>query len=374
MVLAAPPKSHFESTLPGRYYIDPEIYAREQERIFSEMWVCVGRADDVPAPGQIKTVNVGRESVLIIRGRDGQVRAFLNVCRHRGARLCVEPEGTVGAVIQCKYHAWSYAHDGRLVGAPNMARDEHFNKEEYGLVPVHLAVWHGLIWVNLSDDPAPAEEQLNGPVQARLGDLEMFDRWEMGRLVVGKRIEYEFEANWKITVENFMECYHCGPVHPELVTLIPEFRNGTSYQGLPGQGTSLGDDIEAFTLSGKGNRPPLRGLRDEDKRQYFAWVQWPNVFINLLDDHVIVHTLFPISPTRSKVVCDWLFDPEIVAASDFDPADTVAAFDITNKQDWDVCELTQMGMGSKAFASGGIFVANELHITAFRVMFVSRLV
>ena len=119
----------FETTLPGRYFYDPEIYAREQERLFGQMWTCVGRADALPAAGDFKTVELAGESVLIVRGRDGELRAFLNVCRHRGARLSLEPCGNTGAAIQCMYHAWSYALDGRLIGAPNIARDESLDRE-----------------------------------------------------------------------------------------------------------------------------------------------------------------------------------------------------------------------------------------------------
>lgn len=365
-------QTRFETTLPGRYYYDPAIYQLEQERIYSAMWVCVGRAGDIPEPGRYLAVDVGKESVIVIRGRDEMVRAFLNVCRHRGARLCTDPCGTTGPAIQCRYHAWSYGLDGRLIGAPNLARDEGFDREAFGLVPVHAEVWAGLIWVNLSDDPDPLAAQVEPIVERRMGGLDRFGRWNLDGLALGKRIEYEMKANWKIVVENFMECYHCGPVHPELVHLIPGFRTGTSYQGLPGQGTALGDEIQAFTLSGKGERARLPGLRAEDDRQYFAWVFSPNVFVNLLPDHVIVHTLFPQGPERSKVVCDWLFHPDEVAKPDFDPSDTVAAFDITNMQDWEICELTQLGMTSKAFERGGVFVANEQHITAFRDLVLER--
>jgi glycine betaine catabolism A len=375
MTVTDPVRTSFTSasTLPGRYYWDPAIYERERERIFSEMWICVGRADHIPEPGRMLTVDVGKENVLVVRGRDHVVRAFLNVCRHRGARLCTESSGDLGQVVQCRYHAWSYALDGRLVGAPNIAREEGFDKSEFGLIPVHADIWEGLLWVNLADDPAPLRDQVEPTVTARMGGADKFDRWALGSLVVGKRIEYDVKANWKLIVENFMECYHCGPVHPELVRLIPDFRNGTSYQGLPGEGTSFGDDIEAFTLSGKGNRARLPGLQPEDDRLYYAWVLWPNVFINLLPDHIILHTLQPLGPDRSHVVCDWLFDPSEVAKPDFDPSDTVAAFDITNVQDWDICELTQLGMTSKAYERGGLFVANELHITAFRDLVLERL-
>ncbi|HKG27488.1 MAG TPA: aromatic ring-hydroxylating dioxygenase subunit alpha [Thermomicrobiales bacterium] len=373
MVTTELPRTRFESTLPGRYFWDPEIYDRERDRIFSSMWVCVGRADDLPEAGRYLLADVGRESVVIVRGRDGLIRAFLNVCRHRGARLCTDPCGSTGQAIQCRYHAWSYALDGRLIGAPNIAREEGFDRDAFGLIPVHCEVWEGLIWLNLADDPESLANQIEPTIAHRLGSLEKFGRWGVGNLALGRRIEYDVRANWKLIVENFMECYHCGPVHPELVRLVPEFRNGTSYQGLPGQGSYLGDDIEAFALSGKGDRPHLPGLLPEDERIYYGWVLWPNVFVNLLPDHVILHTLQPLGPGRSRVVCDWLFDPAEVAKSDFDPTDTVAAFDITNRQDWEVCELTQPSMSSKAYERGGVFVENEHHITAFRDMVLERL-
>jgi Rieske 2Fe-2S family protein len=373
MVATVQTRTRFESTLPGRYYWDPDIYERERDRIFSTMWVCVGRADDVAEPGRYLVTDVGKESALVVRGRDGMIRAFLNVCRHRGARLCTDPCGSVGQAVQCRYHAWSYALDGRLIGAPNIAREEGFDRDAFGLIPIHAEVWEGLIWLNLADEPEPLAGLVEPIIVKRLGSLEKFDRWGLGKLAVGKRIVYDVQANWKLVVENFMECYHCGPVHPELVRLIPEFGRGTSYQGLPGQGTSFGDDVQGFSLSGKGRFARLPGLLPEDDRLYYAWVLWPNVFVNLLPDHVILHTLQPLGPDRSRVVCDWLFDPAEVAKPDFDPSDTVAAFDITNLQDWDVCALTQLGMTSKAYEHGGVFVPNELHIAAFRDMVLERL-
>jgi glycine betaine catabolism A len=373
MVAALDTRTRFESTLPGRYYHDPAIYEQERDRIFSRMWVCVGRADDLPEAGRYLLADVGRESVLVVRGRDGAIRAFLNVCRHRGARLCTEPCGSIGQAIQCRYHAWSYALDGRLIGAPNIARDEGFDRAAFGLFPVHVEVWEGLVWLNLAADPEPVGAQVEPRIVQRLGSLDKLARWGLGRLALGRRIDYDVRANWKLVVENFMECYHCGPVHPELVRLLPEFRNGTSYQGLPGQGTSFGDDVEAFALSGRGTRPRLPGLLPEDDRLYYAWVLWPNVFVNLLPDHVILHTLTPRGPERTRVVCDWLFDPAEVARPDFDPTDTVAAFDVTNRQDWDVCELTQLSMGSRAYERGGVFVPNELHIAEFRDFVLERL-
>jgi Rieske 2Fe-2S family protein len=155
--------------------------------------------------------------------------------------------------------------------------------------------------------------------------------------------------------------------------LLPAFRQGTSYQAIPGQGTAFADDVEAFTLSGFGDRPRLPGLTADDDRLYFGFVLWPNVFVNLLPDHVIVHRLQPVAPDRSRVVCDWLFHPTDMARAAFDADETIDVFDLVNRQDWDVCELTQLGMTSRAFAHGGVFVANERHITAFRDLVLSKI-
>lgn len=362
----------FESTLPGRYFHDPAIFAREQARIFAEMWVCAGRADALPKPGDFLTIELAGESVIVLRGRDGELRAFLNVCRHRGARLCLEQAGNTGPALQCPYHAWSYALDGRLVGAPNIARDESLDRAALGLAPVNLEIWEGLIWLSLADDPASVREQLEPALVARFGALEKFQRYGIGNLAVGTSISYDIAANWKLVVENFMECYHCAPVHPELTRLLPEFRNGTSYQGIIGQGTDFADDIEGFTLSGSGQRAMLPGLLPSDDRLYYGFVLWPNLFVNLLPDHVILHTLVPTGPETSRVVCDWLFDPAEIAKPDFDPKDTVDVFDITNRQDWDVCERTQLGMHSRAYANGGFYVTNEQHIAVFRDLVLER--
>jgi Rieske 2Fe-2S family protein len=363
----------FETTLPGRYFHDPEIYQREQERIFGQMWTCVGRADALPNPGDFLTVELGGESILVLRGKDGSLRAFLNVCRHRGARLCLDACGNAGAVVQCAYHAWSYGLDGRLLGAPNIARDETLDRDNLGLFPVHLAEWEGLIWLSLAENPSPVEAQLEPALIDRFGELEKFRRYGIGGLKVGTSITYDIAANWKLVVENFMECYHCAPVHPELTRLLPQFRFGTSYQGIVGQGTEFADDIQGFTLSGNGHRAMLPGLLPSDDRLYYGFVIWPNLFVNLLPDHVILHTLLPVGPEKSRVVCDWLFAPEEIAKPDFDPKDTVDVFDITNRQDWDVCERTQLGMRSRAYENGGFYVTNEQHIAVFRDLVLRQL-
>ena len=363
MAVSVQPEMTFLRTLPGRYYYDPAVFAREQERIFSAMWVCVGRSEELSAPGMYRTFDLGNENVLLLRGRDGVLRAFLNVCRHRGARLCTEERGTARNAIQCPYHAWTYALDGALIGAPNVLDMQEFDRASCGLMPVALDTWAGLVWVNLADDPPPLGPQVRQSLRDRFGEEEIFARYRLEDLRVGKTIEYDVRANWKITIENFMECYHCGPMHPELCDLLPGFRRGVTYQ--TGLGTDFADGIEAFTLSGKASRPPLPGLPPDDQRRYYGIVPLPNVFISLLPDHAVIHTLQPISPERTRVVCDWVFHPSAIADPAFDPMDVVEVFDIVNRQDWAVCELSQQGMRSKVYRDGGIFVPNERHIRRF---------
>src|SRR5690242_4638322 len=145
------------STLPGEYYTDPEVFAREQEHVFETMWFCVVRASELARPGQFRTVQVGRESVLVSRSRDGSVKAFLNICRHRGAKLCTEDSGEVKRAFQCPYHAWTYGLDGKLVAAPNLTKMPDIDRVDYGLRKIAVKEWLGYAWVCLADEPPSFE-------------------------------------------------------------------------------------------------------------------------------------------------------------------------------------------------------------------------
>jgi len=154
--------------------------------------------------------------------------------------------------------------------------------------------------------------------------------------------------------------------------LLPAFRSGKS-DYVAGEAATLVKTAEAFTITGNASRPPLSGLLAEDMRSYYGVVLTPNVLLNLLSDHVVMHTLWSEGPTRTRVVCDWLFEAEVMSKPDFDPMDAVEIFDIVNQQDWEVCELAQLGMTSRAFASGGIYVPSERHIRAFANLVLEKL-
>jgi len=364
MTTKAHSETSFVSTLPGHYYYDPAIYALEQERIFSRMWVCVGRADALTLPGAYQTVSLGGENVIVVRDKELKLRAFLNVCRHRGARLCPETSGVLKGSIQCRYHAWTYALNGRLIGAPNVLNETAFQAMDFSLLPVALEVWEGLVWLNLSETPEPIEQQIYGPIIERfVGSYERFARYDVGHLKSGKTISYAVQANWKIVLENFQECYHCGPMHPEFCRYFPQYKSGVAYNG--DEAATLAADMEAFSITGKANRPHLPGLVPEDLRRYYGIVINPNLLLNLFNDHVVIHTLTPLEPDCTRVTCDWLFDRKETERPDFDPADAVELFDLVNRQDWEVCALTQAGMTSRAYRNGGIYVPVEHHIRAF---------
>jgi Rieske 2Fe-2S family protein len=182
-------------TLPGRYYHDPAIYAQEQACIFGRLWTCVGRTDRLREPGAYILCDLGGENVIVLRDREGQLRAFLNLCRHRGARICTVEQGQLNATLQCRYHAWTYALDGHLAGAPNSRKDPAFDPARFGLLPVSLHEWEGLIWLNLGANPLPLATQL-GVLYTR------FAHYHVGELACAATITYEVRANWKLVVEN----------------------------------------------------------------------------------------------------------------------------------------------------------------------------
>ena len=359
-------------TLAGSYYTDPGVFDREQQAIFESDWLCVARAGDVGRPGQFLTVQAGRESVLVVRQRDGGLRALLNVCRHRGARVCVEESGQVSRYLRCPDHAWSYELDGRLAAAPNLAKMPGIDRSERGLVPVASREWLGYVWVCLAEAPPSFEERVMGAVSGRLGTVEAIDAYRLDALAVGRRIVYDVAANWKLIVENFMECYHCATIHPELVSVLPEFAGGYAAQYYVGHGAAFADRVAGFTVDGSTGFDRLPGLTDDQDRKYFAITIRPQVFINLVPDHAIVHRMTPLGPDRTTVTCDWLFSPDVIASGS-DLSLSVELFDRVNRQDFDACERTQPSMSSRAYRDGGVLVPSEHHISDFHSWLRARL-
>jgi Rieske 2Fe-2S family protein len=351
-------------TLPGSYYSDPEIFATEQEQIFETMWFCAVSSADVGTPGAFRTVQVGRENVLITRSRTGEARAFFNICRHRGAQLCTEESGEVKRAFQCPYHAWTYDLDGKLVAAPNLTKMPDIDRVEYGLRKIHVREWLGYVWVCVADEAPSFEDTVMHSVRSRLGDIESIEAYGVERLELGRRITYDVKANWKLIIENFMECYHCATIHPELTEVLPEFADGFAAQYFVGHGALFGEDVKGFTVDGSEGFDRIPGVSEDQDRRYYAVTVRPQVFVNLVPDHVILHRMFPIAPDRTIVECDWLYLPEVVASGE-DLSHSIELFHRVNQQDFDACERCQKATDSRVYADGGVLVPSEHHIVEF---------
>ncbi|MEU4983924.1 aromatic ring-hydroxylating dioxygenase subunit alpha [Streptomyces sp. NPDC021969] len=367
-----PLPSSLVPTLPGHYYTDPEVFRAEQRHVFEALWFCAVRGSDLERPGAFRTVQVGRENVIVTRTRTGDLRAFLNICRHRGARLCLEESGEVRRTLQCPYHAWTYDLDGRLIAAPDLPKMADVDRSAYGLVEVALREWLGYAWVCLAEEPPSFEETVRGAVVERLGDPAAVERYGTERLALGRRVRYDVRANWKLIVENFMECYHCATIHPELTDVLPEFADGYAAQYYVGHGAEFGEGVEGFTVDGSAGFGRLPEVSDGQDRRYYAVTVRPTVFVNLVPDHVILHRMFPLAEDRTVVECDWLYAPEVVA-SGADLSKSVELFHRVNAQDFAACERTQPAMASRAYRAGGVLVPTEHHIGIFHDWLLGRL-
>jgi len=354
------------SLLPPRVFHDPEVLVFEQEAWFARSWLCVGREEDAAEAGLYFLATIAGEGVIVIRGRDGELRAFHNVCRHRGSLLVTEPAGRQ-VRFQCPYHAWTYELDGRLLRAKHTETLIDFSAEEQSLLPVALQTWQGFVFLALQPEGVSLVDHL--------ADLPgHVARFAMGHLRRARRIEYEVGANWKVIAENYSECYHCPGVHPQLNRLTPydQGRNLESEGPWAGGWMELVGDADTMSTDGATHgRPPLPGLSAEDERRIYYFVLWPNLLLSLHPDYVMTHQVWPIDAERSRVVCEWLFHPETMARPDFDPTDAIDFWDLTNRQDWRVCELQQQGTRSRAYVPGRYSLMEDM-VHAFDLMAADR--
>ncbi len=339
--------AHDAKTLDRAYYVDPSVYEAETDRIFLRRWLYAGRISQLAEPGAYFLFEVESESVIVLLDHEGEVHAHHNVCRHRGTRLLTEPTGTLPRSIQCAYHAWTYALDGTLVGAPFMDEVESFCKENYPLKSVSVTLWEGCIFVNLSADPERFEA-------AFAPFIEKFGRWNLAEVEVAHRIIYDIPANWKLVFQNYSECYHCPALHPALNRLTP-FRNSSNdLQEGPLLGGPMRMEIEngSMTMTGQRCAPPFRGLEGEELHSVQYYTVFPNLLLSLHPDYVLIHRIDRLATDRTRIVCDWLFHPDAMAEPDFDPSGAIEFWNMTNEQDWEVSRLSQEGISSRAYSPG----------------------
>ena len=334
-------------TLPARYYVDDECFAREIDVLFRSMWVCAGRGAEIERPGQFVLRELAGDSIIVTRAATGRLHAFHNVCRHRGTRLCTESAGAFPGSIQCPYHAWTYGLDGALIGAPHMDEVPHFDKADYPLHRVHADEWDGHLFLNVAAEPQPLLSQLV--------DLPgKFSPWRMSELRLGRRIVYDVRANWKLIVQNYNECLHCPNLHPAL-NRLSHYLSGENEPLQPtymGGRMDLRPGVDTLSTDGTCPRALLPGLSSDDRRRVYYYAIFPNMLLSLHPDYMMVHTLWPLAPDRTINVCEWHFHPGELARPGFDASDAVDFWDVTNRQDWHVCELSQSGIASRAYTPG----------------------
>jgi Rieske 2Fe-2S family protein len=290
---------------------------------------------------------VAGESIIVLRDRSGRVRAFYNVCRHRGTRLCEAPVGKFSQTIQCPYHAWTYRLDGRLTGAPHMEEVDGFDKRDYPLHSVALGTWDGFIFVNLARDPEPFE-------RAFAALAGRFARFNLAALRTVRRIEYDVKANWKLILQNYNECLHCPTIHPELVTKLPYTSGANDLI----DGAFLGGYMEikapheSATMSGRACALPLGDLPAEDRARAYYYSLFPSMMLSIHPDYAVFYTVHPRTPTESRVICDWMVNPAAPQAPGYNIRDAEEFWDRTNREDWHICEQSQLGVSSRVYEPG----------------------
>lgn len=326
-------------------YNSPEIFALEMQKIYGTNWCFAGRSDQLAQIGDRLVVEVGNESILILRNRESQLRAYYNVCRHRGSQLCDASGSGFGAAITCPYHAWSYSLEGALVATPLHEKDS-IDREALNLKSVQVDQWQGCIFVSLDPNAMPLLEWLDSHY-SRPRELEKF---EMHSLINARTTVDEVQANWKVLAENYSECLHCAVVHPELVDLVPVYKTGRTIQAdrqdwgaslAPGKTSLSHDQNETLDL--------LPAMEDLDDYSVFGAFVYPNMLIDISPTVAVLTRYVPRSPTHTTIYTDYLFPKSVVDDKSLDLEPTISFSDMVNRQDIAVCERVQRGVSSKSF-------------------------
>jgi Rieske 2Fe-2S family protein len=344
--------TELQAALPRAMYVDDVHWQRERDQVLFGEWFCVGRLTDLglESPGRVAVLDVVGESVIVMSDDDRQLHAAYNVCRHRGSQLYPVEAGRgpircAAGALRCPYHSWTYSLSGELLRAPHT---EGLAAEEFRLHPVGVDVWAGFVFVHLTPD-RPGGMTVLAQQLAAAGDR--LARYDIDRLATGLTLTYDVAANYKVLAENYNECYHCGPVHPELSRLVPAFAGGGT--GLDwAAGIPHRDGAWTFTMTGTTTRAPLPRLDEDERTRHKGELVYPNLMLSCSADHVAAFVLWPQAVNRTRVECHLLFAESEVRSEGFDPGDAAELWDLVNRQDWAICESVQRGMTSRAYRHG----------------------
>ena len=359
--------------LDQRFYTDPEIYQLELDRIVTRNWILAGHASQIPDAGDYLVFSLTNESAIIVRGKDGKIRAFANICRHRGSLVCLENRGNKRK-FECPYHGWTYDLDGKLIGARSMRED--FNKEAYGLHPVSLSLLSGLIFVCFCDDPPSIE----GAQRDLAEPMAMFD---FENLKVAASKTYPIAANWKLAIENYQECYHCATAHPEyakmhtlmldpqkrdriqgpmrqrmaacgLKDIEHDFIDTYAKSGEQGYGYSRTALFEGYKTGSRDGEPlaPLLGELKEYDGGASDFTLGPFTFFLAYSDHVVGYVFSPVDHKNCQCKIHWFVRKDAVEGKDYDRDELMWLWDVTTHADEKIIVNNWKGVNSRYYRPG----------------------
>ena len=343
-------------TLPSRLYTDPSVFVSEKEKIFSRTWQVVGHASQVANAGDYFTTEVVGEPLLCVRGADGKLRGFYNVCRHRAG----PPAEGCGSrkLFRCGYHGWTYGLDGALISATEIECVEGFRPEDFSLAPVRIEEWFNLVFVNLDPQARPLRESLGElPKQA--------ERFPFSEMKLFARRTYDMKCNWKTYVDNYLEGYHLPSVHPGLnreldfSAYVVEPHPSHVRQFSPIRGAQPGDTTPRR----------YREAREDLTTDYF-WI-FPNWMLNCYPDNVSLNIVLPVEPERSLAIFEWYL-PDNDHASTAANA-SVEFSDQIQMEDVAICEVVQKNLRSRSYSRGRFSVKQEKGVHAFHRMYAERI-
>lgn len=373
-------------SLPQPFYNDERLFQLDMQEIFHKEWLIAGMTCEIPAKGNYLTLQVGDNPVIVLRGAEGQVHAFHNVCRHRGSRLCVSDKGKVAKLV-CPYHQWTYELDGRLLFAgTEMGAD--FDMKQYGLKPVHVKTAGGYIFISLAENPPAIDDFLSTLAY-------YMEPYDMENTKVAVQTTLREAANWKLVMENNRECYHCSGSHPELLNTLLEWDDVTDPRAsqafkdqvaactrawdaekIPYAHASFGlrnrivrmpllEGTVSMTMDGKQGSKKLMGRIQNPDLGSMRILHLPHSWNHCMGDHMIVFTVWPIGPQETVVTTKWLVHKDAVEGVDYDVARLREVWDATNDQDRRLAEENQRGINSSAYQPGPYSKTYEFGVINF---------
>jgi phenylpropionate dioxygenase-like ring-hydroxylating dioxygenase large terminal subunit len=329
------------STIPAPWYVDARIAELEAKTVFSKTWQMVGRIEQVEKPGQFVTATVAGEPIVVVRGNDGTLRGFYNVCRHHAAAVVTEPCGQA-SILHCPYHGWNYGLDGALKGMPEFDGVKDFDRQKNGLVPVRAEIWEKFVFINLDPQAATLHEFLGGLVKKAaplgLAKLNFFDT-----------CSYDIHCNWKVFVDNYLDGgYHVPHLHKGLSSVL---------------------DYKAYTIENEdryclqsspmvvSDEDAATGATRKGDRAWYFW-QYPNLMINCYEGYMDTNLVIPIDVDHCRVIFDFYFSDVSEARREYN-TQSVAVGNRVQDEDLGICEAVQRGLKSRAYGAGRLSVRRE---------------